>query len=530
MKPLISRVSDKVYVFLFFFIFFLLNLTANFSGPHDSMGYLNDIIRGRNLFPAPHLLYHFTVYLVLHILQFLFPRTTDFYLVEAIDAFWGCLGLTMIYRIFVTRILIKKTEAFLATCICAFSFGMWFYCSNIEVYMPPLFFLLWALYICTGPKLNSKNAILLASVHIMAVLFHQVNVLFTPIIIWKYWISKDNIPFLKTVFLYAASSIAVVGGLYFILGWYVEGQNNIEKFSKWIRGYTLNDYYWSPLGTTTFLKAFVGWGHAFFGGHFIFNVEFIRKFMNRIFYYHSLDDEIYLVRGLSHTLALTLLVFTLVAGMIMLVLLIRIILNWKKLYSGYQYFIWPLLSFLVIYSLFFCFWIPENLEFWIPQTAILWILLIGLNSKLTAPGFRLNYKFYLLLLSLILTVNYVGSIYWMKDINNDIAYVKTKKVDETATARDIIILQDPWIIGDFLEYYTKAPVIKVPTEEKKIDDLNQVVNRTLSDGGKVYLFLEGVSLNSSNNRTYIDSLISANIPLVTDMNNALTPVKYLSRQ
>jgi hypothetical protein len=251
--------------------------------------------------------------------------------------------------------------------------------------------------------------------------------------------------------------------------------------------------------------------------------------MNRIFYYHSLDDEIYLVRNLSHTLALTLLVFTLVAGMIMLVLLIRIILHWKTLYSGYQYFIWPLLSFLVIYSVFFCFWIPENLEFWIPQTAILWVLLIGLNSKLHTPGFRLNYKFYLLLLSLILTVNYVGSIYWMKDINNDIAYVKTKKVDETATARDIIILQDPWIIGDFLEYYTKAPVIKVPTEERKIDDLNQVVNRTLSDGGKVYLFLEGVSLNSSNNRTYIDSLISANIPLVTDMKNALTQVKYLSR-
>ena len=230
----LGRIPDYVLVFLFFYIFFLVNLTANFSGPHDSMGYLNDILRGRDLFPAPHLLYHYMVYLVFHVEKFFFPHATDYYLIEAIDAFWGCMSLSLVYRIFVRRLQFRKSEAFLATSICAFSFGMWFYCSNIEVYMPPLFFILWLLYICSKSQLNTRELILLAVIHMLAVLFHQVNVLLTPIVLWKFWQSRKEIPFFKTFGLYALSSILVVGGLYFILGWYVERQNNIQEFSSWI--------------------------------------------------------------------------------------------------------------------------------------------------------------------------------------------------------------------------------------------------------------------------------------------------------
>jgi len=132
MKAFLYKIPNTVYVFAAFFIFFIVNLTSNFSGPHDSMGYLNDFLKGRDLFPAHHLLYHYITYQVFHLFRFLFHGVRDYFLVEAVDTIWGCLGLTMVYRILLKRAMMTKTEAFLGTCVTAFSFGMWFYCSNIH--------------------------------------------------------------------------------------------------------------------------------------------------------------------------------------------------------------------------------------------------------------------------------------------------------------------------------------------------------------------------------------------------------------
>jgi len=130
---------------------------------------------------------------------------------------------------------------------------------------------------------------------------------------------------------------------------------------------------------------------------------------------------------------------------------------------------------------------------------------------------------------LILVINYAGSIYWMKNIKNDSVYVKVRKVSDLATEKDVIILQDPWLLDDFLEYYTKSAIWRIPlsTEKAKLDSLNTSVNACLTSGGKVYLFTEGASMHSSKNRTYIDSLIAAHPGRTEDINNNLTPVKVI---
>src|ERR1700761_4818069 len=125
MKSLFKQVPDPIYVFLIFFLFYILNLTSNFSGPHDSMDYLNSLVRGRDLFPPHHLLYHIVTYGIFHFLSFLLPHVKDYFLVEVSDAFWGCLALATIYRIFLNRIGMVRREAFLSTCVVAFSFGIW---------------------------------------------------------------------------------------------------------------------------------------------------------------------------------------------------------------------------------------------------------------------------------------------------------------------------------------------------------------------------------------------------------------------
>jgi len=531
MRKILERLPDTFFVFLVFFLFFLFNLTANFSGPHDSMGYLNDFERSRDLLPAPHLLYHITTYQLFHFLRFLLPHVHSYYLVETIDAAWGCLALTVAYRIFVRRMQMTRPESFLATCVIAFSFGMWAYCSNIEVYMPSTFFLLLGLYLCTKEKWTAKDVLLITIVHCMAVLFHQANVLFTPVVLWKLWYSRKDLPFFRSFLRYAIGSVIVVGGIYFVIGWLVDGNNNPKDFYTWIRGYTLQSGYWFPLAFGTFFHVLVGLGHAFFGAHYIFRVKFLEAAMNRIFYYHSLDDEAFLVRNLSHTMALVLLVLTILVCLCMLGLLIRIIVNRKILFARYKHIMWPLILFLISYSCFFYFWMPENLEFWIPQSVVIWIFLLGMNRQLPPLRFfRTNSYIYGGFAALMFLINYMGSIHWMKDIHNDIVYLKTEKLKQNATEKDVIILQDPWLLSYFLEQFTKSTIVEVPVKTEDIRALNGKVDSALSSGGKIYLYTEGSSVHTSANHSFMDSLLNANKGKVSDLNNPVTPVKVISNQ
>src|SRR6185437_4073340 len=103
----------------------------------------------------------------------------------------------------------------------------------------------------------------------------------------------------------------------------------------------------------------------------------------------------------------------------------------RSLYRQHRRLLVPPALFLLIYSTFFFFWMPENLEFWIPTSVVFWILVLGLNHQLPAFSvFRRNYILYGSLAALLLFVNYWGSIHWMKDITNDSVYIKIRKVKD----------------------------------------------------------------------------------------------------
>lgn len=527
----IAGIPDTVFVFFVFFLFFTLNLTSNFSGPHDSMNYLNELEKSKDLFPAAHLLYHYIAYLLFHLFRWLFGGVRDYFLVEIVDTIWGCLGLTVVYRIFMLRMKMTRAESFLGTCVVAFSFGMWFYCSNIEVYMPSTLFLLLGLFLCTKEQLNGRDVLLITLVNCLAVLFHESNVLFAPIVLWKFWDSRKTIPFFPSVLKYAITSVILVAGIYILLGTVAAGNHTTADFISWLRGDTASSDYWFPLRFSTLLKAFIGFGHAIFGAHFVFRVSFLEAIMQKVFFYHSLDDEAYLVRNLSHGLAMVLLIMAALVTLFMAVSFIRVLIHFRQLYANHKRVLVPLVLFLLIYSIFFFFWMPENLEFWIPQSVVFWILVLGMNKELPPfPLFKRNYTLYGALAALLFIVNYYGSIHWMKDITNDSVYIKIRKVKDLATAKDLIILQDPWLLDDFLQHYTPSAISSVPTEPAAIRALDTKVDSTLAAGGKIYLFAEkGSMMHSSKNLNYADSLIKAKGGEVTDLHNELTTVQMISR-
>jgi hypothetical protein len=510
----------SLIVFAVFYAFFLCTLASNFSAPHDAIDYLNEFEGDKDLFNPHHVLYHISTYWILNVLKSIFSGVPHYYLVEAIDGFWGTLTLVVVFKFLRNRFGYDNLTSFIGTCLPAFSFGMWFYSTNIEVYMPPLFFLTLSLYYLSKPVVTKKDFYAVIAFHVLAILFHQVNILFTPIIIWRMWRERKTINFPSLFISYAIAGSVLVLMTYYIIGKYVLGNNSIADIIHWMRGYTNSDTYWYPVSLTTLFDAFVGLIHAFVGGHFVFKVSFIDNYLNKTFFYHNLTDELYLVQAVSNKQALFLLVLALLLCAIMLVLFVLLLIRWKTIYSKYKLTIIPLVLFLIIYSIFFYFWMPENLEFWIPQSVIIWVLLAGCLNGINT---RFSKRTVLLVMaSLLLVINFFGSIRWLRNFKYDLFYVKTQPLKNTATKNDMTLLEDGWIIQSYLDLYTKAPVKLIPAKDSAAQrmEVDSMINKTFNNNGRLFIYTDKTVMHAVKNDNYIDSLLNAGHPIDSIVNNA----------
>ena len=96
----INGMWGAVMVWLISYIFFLLTLANNFSASHDSINYLNGIVRGEHLFHPHHLLYNFYAYLWLILFKNIFQGAADHYIIESFTAVWGSGILAVSYLFF----------------------------------------------------------------------------------------------------------------------------------------------------------------------------------------------------------------------------------------------------------------------------------------------------------------------------------------------------------------------------------------------------------------------------------------------
>ena len=499
------KLPAQIWVFLGSLLFFLLSLAENFSGPHDSITYLNGIVDGYPLVNQHHLLYHYAAYCWLQCCQFVFPNVKNYYLVEAFSAIWGSCTLAVVYSFFRNRFGFSTLLSVISLLPVAFSYGVWFYSINIEVYAPPLFFILMALYLITKPKINSRDWYLIISFHILAVLFHQINILFAIVILWKLWQQRKSVPWLKWISAYALNGTIFVGGAYFIVGWIVEKQNTIPKWVSWIRGYAGSDTYWHSLSMKTPLNVGYGFSHAFLGGHFVFQVPPVKNMLSNSLSSHSLGDEMFIARSIQPSIAILLSVLTGILVILMGWLTVRFLRNFRTLWSKQKEILLPIVLSFFSYSIFFVFWMPEILEFWILQTVLIWLVLIG--TMTTGKTFALKPLPTALTLGILLfCINYFGSIRWMQSKEYDLYYVKTRNLEEIASSKDLLILQDGWILKDFVHYFTKIPSIGAPAKDSSRTQINELVSSTLKNGGKLILLPEIHDAKRVGDTQYLDSL------------------------
>ncbi len=501
-----KRIPEQAWIFTGSFVFYLLTLAENFSGPHDSITYLNGIVDGYPLVNQHHLLYHYAAYCWLHIWQPFIPSVKDYYFIEAFSALWGSLSLAVVYSFFRNRFHFSGWHATASILVVAFSYGFWFYSANIEVYAPPLFFILLALYYLTKKVPGKSDWWKIIFLHILAILFHQVNVLFVVLVLLKLWQQRKQISFIHWLSAYTICGIAVVGTAYFIVGWVIEQQNTLSKWYAWMKGYAGGNLYWEELSTKTPVNMTYGFSHAMLGGHYVFQIPPVKRFINASLSSHSLNDELYIARNISPSMASFLLVLTVLLGILSLWMLIRFFRNFRLINASYNSIIGPLIFTFILYSAFFTFWMPEILEFWILQTVLLWLLLLGALPLISLP-FRIKPVYASVALAFLLfCINYFGSMRWMQHKENDWYYVKTETIQNAAKQNDLVILQNGWIIKDFLHYFTKLRVQAVPLNDSSQVQIDSVFSSTLSHKGRVFILPEYKNDIRNLDTHYVDSL------------------------
>jgi hypothetical protein len=550
---------ELVVLFLSFLAVYSFTLSDNLAAAHDSISYANVIDAGyrpgNNFFHPHHLLYNALAYLWVGACRGVGLEADSARLVSWLNAVFGSLTLCVVYLIVRRRMRQDATFALMATALPAFSFGFWFYSVSLEVYLVPLFFLMTSLYLLsseeasfggavhrgreepgtgagTGTKIwreaDARTFMAVGLTHGLAMLFHQVHLLFLGVVVlaaWRVQAGTRGRVMLARLAAYAAVAAPTVLIPYAIVIFGFQRLRTPDEIWRWLTWFAHNPAFWSPPGASGLFKAAVGFGRSIVGLHFAFAVPGVKALIERLLHGHWFMDEEFLVRnldprmawvlvGLSSTLTLG------VAGGLTLRLP-----RWRLLWRRHRTLFLLIAAWIALYTGFFFFWEPDNVEFWIPQSVCAWLLFAMIWSTapsdaepvaqagaaldpLARPGWpRLNVSVMSALAALLLMLNFAGSIQFTRERDNDYYYARVSALIELARPGDLVITGREWIIGGYLERYTRARVLCLTDVYAKdsrqyLDRVRDAIERTRSAGGRVFVSEEAVHLEPETIETF----------------------------
>lgn len=482
MKILLHQYKGFLLVYIAVLLFYLFSLQQNFSSSHDAITYLVHITEGKELFHPHHLVFNASAWVWLKALSYLLPGIEEYYIIEAFNALWGS-GIILVCYLFFNRRFKKDSRySAMASPVIAFSYGVWCYSTNVEVYAPSIFFSLLILYILSGENLEKKSVFRISFLHIIAILFHQVNVLLYPVILLVLFSRLDKKDFLRRGLQYTLITGLLTLGIYIAAGVLFAGKMNPSTLWTWMTYYATEQDYWHPPGVSSLLYAATGFGHAFIGGHFVFRMPVTERMLSEGLSNHGLTDESFLVATMSPGFAWLLLILSLLLIMIMVYLLLSFLTRSVTLFRDQRILFLPLLSTFIIYSLFFLFWNPENLEFWILQSVIVWLILLGSRVSTSGKSIPLLPA---VIAGLLFVINYGGSLKWLQEKEFDWFYKRVEGPAKISVQGDGIVLEDPWIIDGYTRYFMEG-------ERIALDESLWPRFRAKPDSGhKIFIFESG---------------------------------------
>jgi hypothetical protein len=488
-------------------------LSPNLAAAHDAVVYMNLIDGAEPAFHPHHLLFAPLAQLWIAALRQLGSSADSSGLVALLDACAGAAGLGLVYALLRSRASLDAPLAAAATLCAGASFGFWFYSVSVEVYLIPLALVLAALYALEGNARVERRFALAGALQGLAVLFHELHLLFLPTVIWAAWRAGRAVPgaCLRALGVHALVFVPVVGGVYAAV-MLAEGVDTLAGALRFAAGYAIGHDYWVPPSLATLPRALLGAGRSLVGAHFLFAVPPLRDALTRTLPDQGLVDEVYLVRGLGAPLAWALLAGALALGAGLVALAARGLAQRKGMNASARSLGELAAVWLASYTAFFLFWVPHNVEFWIPQCTALWLLLACAWSTASAHGARA----FAALGAALLALNYVGSIRPVGARENDYYYAQTQPFAALATPRDLIVVGDRWIFASYLERFARAPVWSLArtlrasaTPREAVYGTQVAIDRTLAAGGRVLVSADALEPDTELRRALGESGILA---------------------
>ncbi|CAN5808224.1 hypothetical protein BH23ACT11_BH23ACT11_01200 [soil metagenome] len=302
---------------------------------------------------------------------------------------------------------------------------------------------------------------LLGGANGLAVLAHNTNVLFAVVALVTLLFSRrilEKRDLVRCALAYALTSFIIVVAGYAIAIRTV-GLKTPRGMYDWLTGYAQSGN-WGGWEVSNLPKAVIGAGRALIGGHFAFALDPLRDLATKSFPGKSLREELFLVRHFDQGLAGFLLTLVVVAALCLL-LSATGWLRYRRLGEREKTLAVLCLSWLMPYTLFFTWWEPANIEFWI----VPWIplaVLLALPLSTYEPGIQRRFVLgsVFLLVSILFTVNLIGSVWPQHDPEDDYWRVRSDWYARNTTPSELVISYGP-LWSRYLRYFGQAKVIDV---------------------------------------------------------------------
>lgn len=466
----LSPPEDKFpYIFsLFYFIFNSFFISRVLALTHDSIYYYDEILtRPENLFPH-HLLFTPFMSRFSAIIKLL-GINSDVIAISLVNTIAGSVIVIIIYKILRKNFHYTKTASRIAVLICAFSFSFWFYNLNIETYQLPLVFVFSSIYFLTRESRKKSDLYFSAVFGGIGVLFHQLHGLFGLAAVIFLTISgfKKNLKQI-IVFTIIFNFTWITG--YSIAIYYLE-LKSFEEISHWFFLYHHEMDGWSSFNSTFFIAPLIGFFRSFVSINGIFINSTVSEFVFGYFKHQNLEDDAYIVRNLvSFEFYIYIILLLILAGLIIFVAISNFTIVKQSLLNRSNGII--IVIFFLIYSGFFIFWAPVNLEFWIPQSLAFWIIFSAsfINSYFNKKNILVAAG----IIILLFYVNFRYTIILTKDFENDLYYSEVQDAKELLPTGSIIFYQHGWIIDKYYEIY--APEITFISLDKNFIPQKQEIS------------------------------------------------------
>lgn len=465
------------YIFiLFYFTFNFIFISECLSITHDSIYYLDALIdRPFELFPH-HLLF-IPVTSQLSNFFILIGIKSKLVAASLVNSLAGSIILILIYKIVRNNFKFEVRSSRITISLCAFSFGFWFYNLNIETYLLPLVFVLGSIYLLTLNDFSLSKIILAAILGGISVLFHQQHGLFGLAVVFFLLFDgyKKN---LKKILVFA-----FVFNLTWLFGYIIAiillGFKSLDEIFHWffLYHYTMNA--WSQFGLSFFIAPIIGIIRSVISIQGVFINDALSQKIFQLFRDNNLADDAYLVRNLNEVY---LFIYIFLIAVIFSLLSVVVIKNIKSLpilhLKNKRIILLYLL--LAVYSAFFIFWVPSNLEFWIPQSLFFGVILGYLiNNKITD---RRIYFQATIVVILLFILNFRFTILLTSDRDNDYYYSEVIGAKNKLPANSMIIYDNEWLVSKYYKLY--APELSFISYYdalgiKQINDLNEFINKSI---------------------------------------------------